>query len=278
MLTTSTNDSFAPHVKTFASTDIVPDSLIHQTATVTTFEDGDAAVVSALYVDDATAGFIPEGNDIAPTDPPLSAVSVRTGKLGCMIKCSQELWEQTQVGSQLATSVSRTITKAANAAYLTQANPVAPAITPPGGILSTAGLVAAAAPITGSLDGLVDLLAELEGNGASPSTIIVAPTTWAALRKLKQTDTSNQSLLGAGVVDSAHLLLDVPVIVSSAMPANSGAVLDSTAIVAVAGPLRLAQSSDYYFNSDAIAVRCTWRIGQVVVKPNRIGTFSTATA
>lgn len=277
MITTQIDEgNFAPNVKTFASTDVIPDALILQTSTVAGNVEGDAAVVSALYVDDTQAGFVPEGSPIGQSDPAMSSVAVRTGKIGTLLKVSRELWQTTGVSEQLATSVSRSITKAANSAYLTQAAPVAPAITPPAGILSDAGLTAAAAPISGDLDGLVDLLATLEAKGATPSHILIDPIGWAALRKLKSATDSNLSLLGAGVVDSAHLLLDVPVIVTNAMPASSGLVVDKSAIVSVVGPVSISNSEHLYFDSDTIAVRATWRFGATPVRPERLGTFTVA--
>lgn len=279
MITTQIDEgNFAPNVKTFASTDVIPDALILQTSTVAGAVDGDAAVVSALYVDDTKAGFVAEGSKIADSDPAMSAVAVRTGKIGTLLKVSRELWQTQGVSDQLATSVSRTLTRAANSAYLTQAAPVPPAFTPPAGVLSTPGLTAAAAPIAGDLDVLVDLLATLEAKGATPSHILIDPVGWAALRKLKATTTSNVSLLGAGVTDSAHLLLDVPVIVTNAMPASSGLVIDKSAIVSVVGPVSISNSEHLYFDSDTIAVRATWRFGATPVRPERLGTFSVAAA
>ena len=36
----------------------------------------------------------------------------------------------------------------------------------------------------------------------------------------------------------------------------------------------VATSDQVYFNADSVGVRCTWRFGQNVVKPNRIGKFT----
>ena len=35
----------------------------------------------------------------------------------------------------------------------------------------------------------------------------------------------------------------------------------------------IATSEHQYFSSDSVVLRATWRIGHVVVRPDRIGTF-----
>jgi len=72
------------------------------------------------------------------------------------------------------------------------------------------------------------------------------------------------------VNDAAPMLFNLPVIVTPAMPRNSAAVLDQTAIVSAVGQLQVAISQDYYFARDAVAARCTWRFGAQLMRPNRI--------
>ncbi len=70
------------------------------------------------------------------------------------------------------------------------------------------------------------------------------------------------------------MLLDLPVVVTPSMTANSGLVLDESAIAAAYGSIQVATSDQVYFTSDNIAVRCTWRIGWNLVHPDRIGKFT----
>jgi HK97 family phage major capsid protein len=129
--------------------------------------------------------------------------------------------------------------------------------------------------VTGNLDALIDLVAELEGNLATPSHIIVSPTTWAALRRFKVGGQGvNESLLGAGTTDAQPMLLSLPVLTNIAVPAGVGFVVDQTAIVSAVGDVRVANSEHQYFNSDSVALRATWRIGHAVVRPERIGKFT----
>jgi hypothetical protein len=58
------------------------------------------------------------------------------------------------------------------------------------------------------------------------------------------------------------------------VPDYTGLVIDRTAIVSAVGNVNLAFSDQVYFSSDSVAVRATFRTGHVVVRPERIGTFS----
>jgi hypothetical protein len=65
-------------------------------------------------------------------------------------------------------------------------------------------------------------------------------------------------------------------IVSTAVPAYTGLVVDRNAVVSAVGLVMVATSMDQYFSSDSVAVRATWRLGHAVTRPNRIGTFTIA--
>ena len=143
-----------------------------------------------------------------------------------------------------------------------------------------AGLVNVANVVEGddvsqSLDALVDLIAVLQDNLATPSHILVDPLGWAELRKLKTSSAFNSSLLGAGTADATPMLLSLPVIVDPALPDYSGVVVDQRAVVSAVGQVKVATTEHQYFSSDSILLRATWRFGrQVVVRPNRLGLFA----
>lgn len=257
----------------FDPAEAVPEALILTTATVAGSVEGDAVAVRVAYINDDAANFIDEGAPIPEADPELAEVTVFTGKVAQLVRLSREQFGQDGAEQQLAESVARSVTKAANVAYLAQVAPTAPAVTPPAGLLNIAGIVPGGA-VAADLDALVDLLATLEGNGATPSHIIVDPIAWASLRKFKTATGSAASLLGAGTSDAARLLLDLPVLVTPAMTAGTGLVIDKSAIVAAVGEVMVAQSEHAYFDSDSIALRCTWRFGANVVRPDRIGKFT----
>nr|NLI50737.1 phage major capsid protein [Propionibacterium sp.] len=275
--TTSTaTRAWAPDLTAYAPADVVPDALILQTSTVAGNVEGDAPAVRVAFATDAAAGFVAEGAPIDEANPGLDECLVYTGKVSQLIRLSREQWAQPRTAEMLATSVQRAILRAANIAYLAQAAPVAPAVTPPGGLLNVVGIETAGDDVTGSLDNLVDLIATLEGNGGSPSHIIMAPDAWAVIQKMKLGADYNAPLLGAGTEATVKRLLGLPVLVSSAMTTLSGLVVDRTAIVSAVGQVQVATSEHVYFNTDGIALRATWRFGANVVHPDRIGSFVVA--
>lgn len=276
MSTITTNTSataWSPDQTEFVPGDVVPDALILATSTVASRTlDGDAPLVRVPYVDDDEATFVSEGAPVTEAAPTLAETTVATGKVAMLLRVSREQFRQDHTSGLLSESASRAVTVAGNKAYIAQEPPTAPDVTPPAGILEASGLIDGG-EITGDLDGLVDLIATLEDNGSRPTHIVTAPSTWAELRKLKAGSGSNVSLLGAGTNDAERMLLDVPVLVSPAVPAGQGIVIDKTAIISAVGPVYVARSEHAFFGHDSIGLLVTWRFGATVMKPERIGTF-----
>jgi HK97 family phage major capsid protein len=279
MAPTTTNTSewgWRPDTVQFLATDVVPMALILQTSTIAGDIDGDAPSVHVPFIVDAGqdgtgAVYKAEGAALDDEAPALDEVELKTKKLTRLATISQEQFNKTPTASQIATSFARDLVRKADNAYL--AENTSPLI----GLLHVSGAVDAAAPISNDLDPLVDLLAELEVNGAEPTHIIVDPLSWAAIKKLKVADTFNQSLLGAGTEDAAPRLLSLPVLRSRFIPANSGIVVDRTQIPTAVGPVRVAQSDHAAFTSDSVVLRATWRIGfGAVPRPERLGRFTVA--
>lgn len=273
LTTPNSAHAWAPDVTEVAPDIAIPDALVLQTSTVAGQVEGDAPVVRCQYVNDDAAGFVNEGAVITEAAPELAEVVVATGKVAQLIRLSREQWQQPNASTLLSNSVARAVTRAANAAYISQIAPTAPAISPPAGLLNIAGVVNGGAVAT-SLDKLVDLLATLAANYAEPSHFVMSPLAWANLRKFKIGTGYAGSLLGTGAADAQRYLLDLPVIVDPAVPSNGGLVIDKNAVVSAVGPVLVANSEHAFFNADSIAVRCTWRFGQNVVRPNRIGRFT----
>lgn len=281
MTTITTNFSAGAHrpdVYTYAATDAVPLAAILQATTVAGRVEGDAPSMHVGYVKDDDAQFTAEGDEIPEAEPQLAEVLVHTAKITKLVRVSNEQWNQDQAAGQLAQSVARAVTRRADLAFLAEPAPAEGAVAPVAGLSNTAGLVDGGT-VTKNLDALVDLVAQLETNLATPSHIIVNPLTWAALRRFKVGGTStNESLLGAGTTDAVPMLLSLPVLVNTAVPANVGFVLDQTAIVSAVGDVRVANSEHVFFGSDSVALRATWRLGHAVVRPERIGTFTVGAA
>jgi len=270
--TTLSERGWSPDVTFHAPGDAVPSALILQTSMVAANVEGDAVAVHAVYVDDAEANFVGEGESIDEATPDLASTLVYTGKISQLIRVSREQMAQENVSAQLAASVTRAVTRAANQAYVSQPAPTGGDVTPPAGLLNVPGIVDLGT-VGDNLDALVDGLAILAENYAAPTHFVLAPSTWAEIQKLKAADDSNVSLIGAGTTAAEKYLLSVPVLVDPAVPAGKGLIIDQTAIVSAAGPVQVATSEHLYFNSDSIAIRCTWRFGATVVRPERLGVF-----
>jgi hypothetical protein len=98
----------------------------------------------------------------------------------------------------------------------------------------------------------------------------------AGFRKLRIGTAYNQSLLGAGTDDAEQLLLSLPILVNIALDPYTGLVVDKTAIVSAVGNVQVATSEHAAFQADSVAIRATWRFGHSVVRPERIGKFTSA--
>lgn len=275
--TTSTSaKGWSPDVIEFAASEVVNDALIMQTSTVSGTVEGDDPVVRVVYVDDDTADIVPEGDTIDEADPDLAETLISTVKVAQLIRVSREQYRQAGTSGLLGESVRRAVVKKANAVYLAQPAPTAPATTPAPGLLNIAGIHDGGA-IGTDLDALADAAGHIETHGGSASVIVAAPDAWAALRKLKTGTGANTSLLGAGTDDAQRRLLGIPVLTSAAMPSGNLLLIDKTAVVSAVGSVLVATSEDVYFASDSIGLRCTWRIGQNVVRPDRVAKLTVTT-
>ncbi len=266
--------AWSPDLHSFVPRDVIPDALILQTSIVAGAVEGDAPSVRVPYVSDATAQFIAEGAEIPESDPSLSEVLVFTGKVSQLIRLSREQWSQDGAGDLLSESVRRAVTTRANVAYLAQAAPAAGSSTPPAGLLNIAGVVNGGV-IGADLDKLADALAAIEGANGTATHIIASPTAWSYLRRMKTASGAATTLLGAGTADVERRLLGVPVLTSPAVPTDQLLVLDRTSVVSAVGDVKVAVSEHTYFSSDSIALRCTWRFGQNLVRPDRVVKLTT---
>jgi HK97 family phage major capsid protein len=275
--TVNSDGAWRPDGYAFAPEDVIPDALIIQCSTKAGFVEGDQPVVRVAYIDDADAEFVAEGSEIPEAEPDLAEVLVATGRVSQLVRLSLEQWSQPDTADQLAQSVARAVTRRADVAFIQQIAPTPPALGPSTGLLNVPGIVNGGA-VSESLDTLVDLVAQLQENLSTPSHILLSPSAWAEFRKLRTGTELNSSLIGAGTQDAQQLLLSLPVVVNVALPALTGLVLDKSAIVSAYGSVNVATSEHQFFTSNSVACRCTFRLGQNVVRPNRIGKFTIAAA
>lgn len=268
---------FRPDQTVFAAVDVVPDALLMSCSTIAGAIEGDQPSVRCGYLVDDEATFVAEASEIPEAEPSLAECVVYTAKASQLIRVSREQYYQEGTADQLAQSTARALVRKCDEAFIDQAIPTPPAVQPAAGLLHIPGTVQGD-EVSGSLDALVDLIAEIQSNLGRPSVIVLGVQAWAELRKLKTGVDFNSSLLGAGVTDATPLLLGLPLIVNPNVPADTGIVIDKTAVVSAVGPVLVDTSADFYFNRDEIALRATWRFGQNLVRPNRVGVFTVAGA
>lgn len=271
--TVTSAKAWSPDITAYAASDVIPDALVLQCSTVLGYVEGDEPLLRVAYVDDAAADFVAEGNAIPEADPALSEVTVATGKVAQLVRLSREQYVNEATSDKMAESVARAVTRRANTAFVSQVAPTSPAVTPPAGVVNATGITAGGA-VAGSLDKLVDMIAGIEAADGNATHVLLSPTAWANLSKFKTKAGDSTTLLGAGVQAAERMVLGVPILVTNALSSNTGLILDATAVVSAVGDVQVAVSDQHYFSSDSIAVRCTFRFGQNVVKPARVAKFT----
>lgn len=277
MATITTGNSaqaWRPDTNSFAPADISPAALVLQTSTISGHVAGDAQTVRCAFIRDATAGFVPEGDEIPEDNPELDETIVYTGKLAQLARISNEQYGQDQTAPMLANSFGMAIKRAADAAYLAQPAPT-DGHNPPAGLLNVPGVINVG-EIAGNLDALVDGIAFLEVNESHPTHIIASPLAWGYLRKFKTGETYNSTLLGAGTTDATRMLLGLPVLVSPWIPGDTLLVLDKSVIISAIGDVVVATSEHAAFTADSVVLRATWRFGFNATRPERLAKFTVA--
>lgn len=270
--TSSSAVAWRPDQFTFAPETVLGEALIFRATTVAGHIEGDAPSLRVAYALDADADFVDEGAEIDESEPELAEALVYTKKFAQLLRITREQYKQAGTPDHLSQSVARAMITKADNALLAQAAPVSPAVAPSTGLANTAGVITGGG-VADDLDKLVDLEATVRANRGNPQRWVLAPDTWAALRKLKTGSAFNSTLLGAGTDDADPRLLSLPVLLNPEMPRLTGMLIDPTAIVSAVSDLSVATSAETYFRSDSIAVRATMRTGHTVVRPDRIGLF-----
>lgn len=264
--TTTTATAWSPDDFAFGPREAIPDALINHITTPMGSVEGDDPVVRVAVVDDDEAAIVPEGTEIAEGTPDLAEVLIGTVKVAKLLRVSREQFTQSQTSTNLSEAAQRSIAAKADQVLLNQPPPAPGDAYPPAGLLAQG--MTDAGEVAG-LDDFIDILAGVQANGASPTSWLLAPETWAAIQKWKTGEGSSVPLLGAGATATNPLLLSVPVLVNKAVPAGTGVLLDKRDIASVAGGVFVAQSKDHYFSFDSIGLRVTFRFGATLIHPER---------
>ena len=261
--TVTSSEAWSPDVIGFMPQDVIGDALILKTSTVAGQAEGDDVSVRVPWYDaDDSAAVTAEGDTIDEAEPTLAETVIDTAKVATLLRVSREQYRQSSAAQLLSTGVQRAIITKSDDLYLNSA-------TDPKGLLEQT--IIDSHGLDESLDGLADLMAELQDNGAMPDVIVASPAAMGRLRKFKVGADFNASLLGAGSQDMQPSLFGVPLLVNRAVPAGDLVVIDSTQIASVVGSVELAVSDQYYFDSDSIAIRCTFRFGAKLMRDNVAG-------
>ena len=125
--TTTATEAWRPDLTAYPPQDVLPDALILNHSTVAGAIEGDTPVVRVPFVTDDAAQVYAEGATFDEADPTLSEALVHTAKFGQLIRISREQYRQPGTDTELARSVARAITTKADALFLAQAAPTAPA-------------------------------------------------------------------------------------------------------------------------------------------------------
>lgn len=276
VVTTPTSPkAFGLDVLGVAPAKAIPTALIIQATTRAGTVEGDEPAVRVPAINlDASVGFVPEGNNIPEANPELAEVVILTGKIAELIKVSREQLAQPDALDVITNEIKRSLIAKADWALLSQTAPPAGVTHPPAGLLSHA---TDAGEIEDNLDALIDVIAVIEGLPSGAAThIIASPHAYAAVRRMKKGTASNESLVGAGVEAGQKTLLSVPVLTTSAMPANKLMVIDKNQVLSAYGDVKFARSDDFYFGSDNVALRATFRFGAGFIEPDAVQVLTVA--
>lgn len=261
--TLTAGKGWAPDVKGFVASEVLPGLLITEITTVAGAVEGDEVALRVPYVGDVATELIAEGAPLTEQDASLHEVVVNTHKVGSLVVLSNELARNSGEGI-LADGLSRNVVIGANNALLNHASA-------PTGILHNANITDGGA-LGDNLDAVSNAIWGIVEAGGTADYILAAPSAMGALSTLKAGTGSNQSLV------TEPVLYGLNVHVTNAMPADTILVGSRSAVVSAVGPVLLAKSSEYAFDRDARAVRVTFRSGWTVTNGDRLVKISTAAA
>lgn len=229
-----------------------------------------------MLTEDVPADFVAEGAELPQGQPIVNEVSLRPVKIAALSILSCELAEDSEpeAVNLVGHSIARSIKVKLDQAFLFAAT----------GGLPSAGVLTGASIVDGgvlgaNLDGISDAITSVEAAGGAADVIVMNPTTWGRIAKVKTEGTSNAPLLGVdGTPVGERSLFGVQVRVDSAVVADVIGVWDSNAVaVALRRDVKVESDTSRYFDTDSVAVRATLRADWTVLDPQRVVKISSAT-
>jgi len=213
----------------------------------------------------STATLTAAGTALTESDPTFSSITLGAYKYGGIIKVARELVADAgfDMLSFLATEIGNGIGYGVNAALTT-----GDGSSKPNGVVTAAGSgVTGGTGVTGAFtaDNLIDLQYQLDGAARRLPGVayMAAGSSIGAMRKLKDDAGNYLYQVGVGQPDAfaGYNVIENPHMAATATTAKSVLFGHMPSYkTRVAGGIQIAQSEDYAFNEDVVAVRYLMRV------------------
>jgi HK97 family phage major capsid protein len=237
---------------------------------VTTVAQTSSPVFRIPIVDtDASAAWVPEGNDIVTNDAVVDEEQVTPLKVAALVKISTELAEDSspEAAGLVQDSLARSVARKIDAAFFANTTPNGP-----NGLLSLTGVQNVAAGSFANFDFATSAKTLLRKVGSAATSFIASADTVGTLSTIKSftgTITSNEPLLSATEADvtqaTPETILGVPLVAvadGTALADNIVWALDRRKVFCVfRRNVTFDISPHFFFGSDSIAVKVTCRVG-----------------
>lgn len=212
-------------------------------------------------VEDPSAGWVAEGEEIPLSESETDEIDVTPSKLAGLVVVSNELANDSSPAALkvVGDGLVRDMRGKLDAAFF--GNLAAPA---PKGLasLTTPATVAAGASWTNT-DPFDEAIAAAEGLGVQINHFVTNPTVALALAKVKKATGSNEPLLGNDpTMPTRRTIRGVPLLVSPHVAAKTvWGIPQSRTFIALRNDTQITADSSAFFTSDRTAIRATMRIG-----------------
>ncbi|GAA3284463.1 phage major capsid protein [Nesterenkonia halobia] len=212
-----------------------------------------------LVTADPSAGWVAEGAEIPLSDAALGEVSKKFSKIAGLTRISAELADDSDpaAAEQIGAGIARDIARTLDAAFFGTNGGSADQ---PEGLedLTGANVITTSGTAWENVDPFIEALYGAEEVGATVGAFVLNPTDALAVSRLKESDTSNRTLLTPDATEaSRRLLAGVPMLVSPAVTAGTawGIPADGRLQVAVRQDVQVESDRSVFFSSHEVAVR-----------------------
>ncbi|MBW3081770.1 phage major capsid protein [Bifidobacterium saguinibicoloris] len=278
----TTNESVGgwnPSRTTLPPTDVTPDALVLNdlVATVAATPQGDATYIRVPFVPaDPAAAIVKEGEEIPTGDTSRAEIRIYTQKIAIVQKVSREAYGQQLTGDNATANASDLFTDSLKRAVTAKADGMfvnAPEdkndVYAPGLANDTTPAIIDGGNIIDNLDPLIDAIATIADNGATPACILTSNSGWARLQRMKYGD-GRPVINPDAQAEALPQLAGLPVVRNGAVPANKLFVIDPSNIIVGYSDVAVDVDTSAYFTSDCIAIRVTARLGWGIAYRGRI--------